>query len=490
MKKIILSTLLVFLTFTIAIAQDYTTPNTGVTMTLADIAAASPSTITVSGNNYTLLGNLTVSENDTVVILTVSTVFIDADKLITVFGGFLVNANLTIFTAIDENAPYAGFRFEEFSDININNARIEHGGGLRVLTETFSIDYSTINNNVSGATTSAVIQVSRGRPEITHCTISFNKNPAVGSAANAAVSPIISNNIIEGNNTDNANRPQINLGTTLANEPAVIYGNTIIGDPALTEVGGIAMANFVGGSLNAVIDSNIIRGNRYGITILGSSDDVNISFNIIEDNNIQGDPNLGGSGINLNTTTASTTVVSRLNEIRRNLWGITLQGLASINLGDDIINDGQNVFSENGNGGEIYALYNNTPNPIIAKNNCWIEGEESTPEMVEDVIFHSVDDPNLGEVTFDPFLICDILGADDFSAENFSFYPNPVKNEINFNNILSFEKVAIYGIQGNLISSGTISEGQNTLPINLPSGLYFVNFSNDTQAVTKKMIVE
>ena len=78
----------------------------------------------------------------------------------------------------------------------------------------------------------------------------------------------------------------------------------------------------------------------------------------------------------------------------------------------------------------------------------------------------------------------------DNTVENFSFYPNPVKNEINFNNIFSFEKVEIYGIQGNLIVSKTISEGQNVLPINLSSGLYFVNFSNDVQTVTKKMIVE
>src|SRR5690606_40708145 len=60
---------------------------------------------------------------------------------------------------------------------------IEYGGGLRVLTETFSIDNCTLTNNVSGATTSAVIQLSRGMPQITNNTISFNENPAIGSAA-------------------------------------------------------------------------------------------------------------------------------------------------------------------------------------------------------------------------------------------------------------------------------------------------------------------
>ncbi|SRX75922.1 T9SS type A sorting domain-containing protein [Aequorivita antarctica] len=489
MKKIILTTFLTLLTCALAIAQDYTTPNTGVTWTLADIAAASPTTITISGSDYTLLGNLTIAENDAVVIDSDITLSIDAAKLITVFGAFTVDSNAVTITALDVNTPYEGFRFEEFSEIDINNATIEYGGGLRVLTETFSIDNCTITNNVSGATTSAVIQLSRGLPQITNNTITLNENPAIGSAANSAVSAYIFNNTIEGNNQSNSNRPQINLGTTLANEPLQIIQNTIIGDPSLDQAGGIAIANFVGGNVNVIIDNNTIRGNRYGITMLGINDSAEITNNIIEDNNIQGDPNLGGSGINLNSSTASNAVVVSGNEIRRNLWGITMQGSASVNLGDDTSNPGGNVFSENGNGGQVYALYNNTANTISAKNNCWIEGQQSTQQQVEDVIFHSVDDPTLGEVTFDPFL-CSILGISDNTVENFSFYPNPVKNEINFNNIFSFEKVEIYGIQGSLISSEIISEGQNTLPIKLTSGLYFVNFSKDAQTVTKKMIVE
>ncbi|SRX53842.1 T9SS type A sorting domain-containing protein [Aequorivita sp. CIP111184] len=489
MKKIIVTTFLTLLTCALAIAQDYTTPNTGVTWTLDDIAAASPTTITITGSDYTLLGNLTIAENDTVIIDSDLTLSIDADKLITVFGAFTVDSNAVTITALDVNTPYEGFRFEEFSEIDINNATIEYGGGLRVLTEIFSIDNCTITNNVSGATTSAVIQLSRGLPQITNNTITLNENPAIGSAANSAVSAYIFNNTIEGNNQSNSNRPQINLGTTLANEPLQIIQNTIIGDQTLDQAGGIAIANFVGGNINAVISGNTIRGNRYGITILGVNDSVEITNNIIEDNNIQGDPNLGGSGINLNSSTATNAVIVSGNEIRRNLWGITMQGSAAINLGDDAGNPGGNVFSENENGGQVYALYNNTANTISAKNNCWIEGQQSTPAQVEDVIFHSVDDPTLGEVTFDPFL-CGILGVTQNAIENFSFYPNPTNWEINFNNIFSFEKVEIYGVQGRLISSENISEGQQTLSVNLPSGLYFVNFSNDAQTVTKKMIVE
>lgn len=489
MKKNTLTAFLTFFAFAISFAQTYTTPNTGVTWTLDDIAAASPTTITVSGTEYTLLENLEIAENDEVIIDTDLTLLIDVDLLIKVYGAFTVSADEVSITALDQSAPYEGFRFEEFSQIDIKNSTITYGGGLRVLTESFSIDNCTLTNNVSGATSSAVIQLSRGTPQITNNTISFNENPAVGSAANSSVSAYIFNNMIEGNNIDNANRPQINMGTTMAGETLEIIGNTIIGDINNPRAGGISVSNFVGGNINAIIDGNTISNNRYGIAILGAINSAVISNNIIEDNNIENNPNLGGSGINVIAGAVGTEVVVTGNTIRRNLWGITLQDQASINLGDDINNPGGNTFSENGNNGVIYALYNNTPNPVSAKNNCWIEGQESTADEVEDVIFHEVDDASLGLVTFDPF-DCGVASVNNVTAADFSFYPNPVKNVINFNNIYSFTNIEIYGVQGNLISSEVISEGFQTFPINLPTGMYFVNFSSNNQTVTKKMIVQ
>ncbi len=490
MKNIITSTFLTFFVINLAFAQDYTTPDTGVIWTLDDIATASPTTITVTGTDYTLHGNLVVSENDALNIDSDLVLKIDSGKLITVFGAFSVDSNAVTISATDQTNPYEGFRFEEFSVIDIKNATIEYGGGLRVLTETFSIDNCTLTNNVGGATSSAVIQLSRGMPQITNNSITSNLYAAIGSAANSSVSAYIFNNHIEANNQENSNRPQINLGTTMASDPLQIIQNTIIGDPTLDQAGGIAISNFVGGSINAIIDDNIISDNRYGITILGPVDSAVISNNIIEDNNIQGNPILGGSGINLITTTIGAEVVVTTNEIRRNLWGITLQESAVINLGDDINNPGGNIFADNGNGGAVYALYNNTPNPVSAKHNCWVEGQESTASDVEDVIFHSVDDSTLGEVAFEPFLCGVTVGIDDLAIADFSFYPNPVKNELNFNNIHDFDTVRIYGVQGNLVISETVSQGFNLLPINLPSGMYFVDFSNQTHSVTKKLIVQ
>lgn len=489
MKKITLSFLFAIFIFGSVHAQVYTTPNTGVNWSLDDIAAASPTTVTVSGTDYSLLENLIVAENDTLTVNTNLVLSIAADLRITIFGTFIVDSDDVTFTAIDETAPYEGFRFEENSVVNIQNATITYGGGLRVLNEDFTLNNCTLSHNVSGIATGGVVSLSRGTPQITNNTFTFNDTPAINSAANRQVSAFIFNNYIEGNNTANSNRPQINMGTTMATDTLKIIQNTIIGNPANTRSGGIAVSNFTGGQVLAIIDDNIIQGNRYGITVAGANAFAFMRNNIIEDNNIEGDPNLGGSGISINTNSGPHMVVASGNEIRRNLWGITVIGEAQINLGDDIDNPGGNIFSENENNGQTYALYNNTANEILAKHNCWIENQESTPEEVEDVIFHSVDDPSLGEVIFEPFL-CGVLAIADHTIENFHFYPNPVKSEINFSNIHSFEKVEIYGIQGNLISSEEISDGQQSLKINLPTGLYIVNFSNKNGSIIKKMIVE
>ena len=121
MKNTLLFIHIFLISSAIAIAQTYTTPNTGVTWTLDDIASNSPSTITVSGTNYSLLENLEIAANDTVIIDSDLTLSIDEDLLVTVFGTFTVNSNAVTITAINQTAPYEGFRFEEFSEIESFN---------------------------------------------------------------------------------------------------------------------------------------------------------------------------------------------------------------------------------------------------------------------------------------------------------------------------------------------------------------------------------
>lgn len=480
-------TSLIFTAFTSLIALgQYTTPDTGVNWTLDDIATNSPSTISVTGNVYTLLEDLTIAPNDILEINSDLSLEIEKDVRVTVFGSFKVTANNVLITAVDPTAPYDGFRFEEFSDINIQNATIEYGGGLRVLTEDFTLNNSVIRYHVGGVATGGAVSLSRGAPVITNNDFLFNNTPAIASGANQSVSPYIFNNYLEGNNQDNENKPQINLGATTSDTLKIIQ-NSIIGDPNMTDAGGIAIANFFGNDVFALIEDNIIQDNRYGLTINGPTNYVLIKGNIIEDNNTQGSPNLGGSGINLIAASNMDNVFVTGNEIRRNLWGVTLQNNAQANFGDDQDNPGGNVFLDNGNNGATYALYNNTPNTLQAKHNCWVEGGSGTLAEAEGVISHMVDDPGLGEVIFDP-VNCQ-LSTNDFSMTDISLYPNPSTGVLNIESQLKFDRVEFYNINGQLVFSQEL-EHQNTLNFDLSSGIYFVKLRSESDSHIQKLIVK
>ncbi len=491
------TTLSLLFCFSIALAQ-YTTPGTGVDWTLDDVATASPATVSVNGNVYTLSANLTVAATDILRINTDITLEIASGVRVTVleFGSFYISADQVLVTAVDEASPYDGFRFEEGSDIDIQNTTFQFGGGIQVLTETFTLNNCILQNNVSGVATGGTVALSRGMPVITNNQFLFNANPAISSAATNQVSAYIFNNYIEGNNQSNQNRPQINMAVTRPTDTLKIIGNTIIGDRNMTMAGGIAIANFVGGtaSVYAIIENNTIIDNRFGIALLGNNNYVEVKNNIIEDNNSQNDPMQGGSGINFLSNSGDQNVILSENKIRRNLWGVTIQqpnpGSSNINFGDDQDNPGLNVFSENGNNGEIFALYNNGPNTILAKNNCWVEDGEGTLAEAEEVIFHIEDDPTLGEVIFDPIFCEPLAGIEDNLLLDFNFYPNPAKNQISFKNENNFETITFYNVNGQKVFTQDVIQGANTINFNLNAGIYFIAFDGESNQIVKKIVVK
>jgi hypothetical protein len=497
------TTLSLLFSFSIALAQ-FTTPGTGVDWTLDDVATASPATVSVNGNVYTLSANLTVAATDILRINSDITLEIAAGVRVTVleFGSFFISADQVLVTAVNEAAPYDGFRFEEGSDINIQNTTFQFGGGIQVLTETFTLNNCILQNNVSGVATGATVTLSRGMPVITNNQFLFNANPAISSGVTNQVSAIISGNYIEGNNQTNNNRPQINMSITRPSDTLKIIGNTVIGDRDMTMVGGISVANFVGGPVFAIIEDNVIIDNRYGIAVLWNNDYVEIKNNVIEDNNTQNLPMDGGSGINFLSTSGGQNVFLSENQIRRNLWGVTIiqqnPGASNINLGDDENNGGGNVFSENANEGDVdadidagvYALYNNGPNTILAKNNCWVEDGEGTLAEAEDVIFHQVDDPTLGEVIFDPIYCEPLANIVDIDPASVVFYPNPAKNQITFQNQNNFETVTFYNVNGQKVFTQNVTEGTNTINFNLPAGIYFAAFDGQKNQAVKKVVIK
>lgn len=487
MKNFFTISVLLFIT---QLNAQYSTPNTGVNWNLSDLATLSPSTITQSGDIFTLHENLIVEANDSITITDNLTLKIDAGVEFGVKGYLKIEPNEdsgVSITSTDLDNPYKGFWFYDTSEIILKKTKIEHGGGLRVITANFLMDNCIVSNNhnATGSSTGGAITFSNGAPTVINSTFENNIHPAIGSAANARVYALIENNYFNNNNLTNNNRPQINMGPSGDEGVLRIINNEVVGNPDHHMVGGIAVSSLTAIPTQTEIRNNIVRDNRYGVTAIGPISG-EITDNILENNDAEIDPMNGGSGISLYNTNLFTI---RNNQIRRNLWGITLIGNATADLGTEE-NPGNNIFSENGNGGEIFALYNNTSNEISAIHNCWIEDVEATYEDVENVIFHQEDDESLGIVLFDPFLCGEEpMAVTDLNNSKFVLYPNPSQNEF-FIQSQTKGKLNVYDMTGRKLFSKSIEPKSNKITHKLKSGIYTVEFISENNKSTQKLIVK
>ena len=398
--KHLLTALFILIGVTFAQAQ-FITPGDGTTYTMDNLVSISGGAVTFDGEDYLIHNDLTISTNDILEILEDLTVKTAAGKRINIHGAIIVDPpDAVYFTAINPTTPFLGFRFDNASDTSlIRNTVIEYAGGIQLLDTDMLFDACTIRY-FDMSNTSAAINLHSSSPVIKNSLFLENAGAAIGSGANIQTSPQILNSSFISNGTANTNRPQINLGPSAADTLKII-GNYIEGE--YTMAGGIAVANtFSVGNSIALIKDNIITNNRYGITVQGGSITAIIHNNQILDNNIQGNPMLGGSGINLIGSTTNISYIKN-NLIKGNLWGITIQNNAQPNIGE-VGNEltGYNVFEDNGNSDIIYALYNNTPGAIFAQNNYW---DTDDPEEAADYIVDQADDVSLGPVTYLPIWV-------------------------------------------------------------------------------------
>ncbi len=469
------------LLFAHATNAQYTTPNTGLTYSLADLVASSGGVITAtSATNYLQAADFTLAANDTLLIEEDITWAVASSASISIFGSFIASAPLQAVITADEPAlHHQGIRFEVGSHINLVRVSITDGGGIKCLTNDLMLAYCTITNQAANATTGAALELSDGKVYLHHVTFEDNEMAAISSAANGAAAPQITDCVFLHNGSANTNRPQINLGPS-GTDTTLIRDNTVIGNPANTMVGGIAFSSLLGYTGHVIIDSNLVRDNRYGITLTGSNITGRIADNTITDNNTQGNPDLGGSGINLYGGTTNVSVVSG-NTITGNLWGVTIQSTATVNLGDTAAanyNPGGNAFANNGNGGVIYALYNNTPNTVPAMNNCWdIDNPSIDSTAAAEVIFDVADIGTLGQVFFMPLSTCDITtGVDRPTATEpvITVFPNPSNGQVHITSRLPIETVTLFNANGQLVRTqhGPV-QGPWTLG-NLGTGLYLL----------------
>jgi len=432
MKKIYYSLLLLFIGFN-ASAALYSSPGTGVNWTLDDLVVNSGGLVTFNGTEYVFADSVTISTGDVLRIETDATVKFNAQVVLKINGTIIINPPTgVLFTPVSTASPFRGVWLELSTGSIINKLTLEYASAMRLSDSSPEISNSIFRfNNNSTVLATGALSLFRSNPVITNCQFLNNYRSAINGGANITNAPKIINSTFSGNNTLNGNVPHINLGASGADTTKII-GCTIV-NPGGVRTGGISFLPL--GVVHAFINSNNISGNRYGINLQGGSDvNAMVSYNYIADNNIENNPNLGGSGIAFSGGNASSHQNSIVtgNVFKNNLWGITIYAVTGgvpvsgsmPNLGNlnnaDTSDDGKNYFINNTNATTPgIDLYNNSSDPIFAMGNYW---NTTIPSEIEAKIFHQADNPAYGLVTFSNYLL---------PVELISFTSTKQNNDVN-----------------------------------------------------------
>jgi hypothetical protein len=403
----------------------YTTPNTGVIWTLDSLVLRSGGTLTGSFPNYVLTDTATISPNDRLDVLAGSIVSVSqgAGKGITVQG--ILRAvgtptdSIIIQGQVASMGSHRGVRFEDSSVDSlciISYCRIQDAvEAIYCLDSSPTIIYSFFTNNSSNG-----IRCFRASPIVRYCTFTENRQSAI--TANLSSSPTIEYCTFTDNNFQNTSaRNQIAIGGQGINNPVIRYN--VITNQNYYRAGGISLLNIEStGGCAAIVEGNSITSNSFGILVQGPNMTPLIRSNRIENNRINPDPMVSGSGITIQTGGSSNTPIITGNFIKENYWGVTIVSATGLtqspqpNLGNlsnaDTSDDGWNIFINNNNGGAIYQLYNNGTQDVFAQNNFWGSTDSAT---VESWITHRPDSAVFGLVNYLPFGIPGLGTPDSFT---------------------------------------------------------------------------
>lgn len=482
MKKLCL--LVLALSISILLNAQWTSPGDGTTYTLPDLVSVSNGAVTNTGTVFSFNSDITISANDVLKIDNQVT-RIDAVGVLITINGSVACTNTARVGIYGSMTQQFSMRFENASHCELKTLYFSDGCGIKVIeSDVAFIDCKFVYFTRDYA--NAVIDFMNCNPLIEDCYFLRNEGAAISSPANGQSSPRILNNRLEENVTSDLNSPQINLGPG-AEDTIYIIGNVIDDDYANHRVGGISVADLMGtGSTKVLLQDNYIVNGRYGYNQQGLTISSIIERNQFIDNHFEDNPMNGGSGISIYGIDENNKAVLRDNVITGNLWGITVINAADINLGteDDW---GNNQIHDNGNGGVVYDLYNNSTCDIMAVGNNWGTTDE---QMIENHIVHQNDDPSLGLVTFIPFVGYDAI--EESTASTFELAPNPVGSgnvTLTLQEALPSE-VIIYNVNGQIVTTQRIDNQTNTIGIeSLRSGVYFVEVRNNKGRNTQKLVI-
>ena len=397
MKKILLF-LIAIITIVINAHGQWVSPGLGATYTMPDLVDVTNGVVTNNGTTFTINADLTISTGD-VLLIDNSVIRIDAPGVL-----ITINGSMNCVHTGDRVKLYGtqqnqfSMLFENATGCNIKKMYFSDGAGIKLIESDVTFDdvkFVYFTRDYSNS----VINILNCNPTIKDCYFMLNEGSAIGSPVNGQASLQILNCEFD-TNVNGINSPQINLGPG-GNDTIRIVGNEIYTMYATWYGGGISVADMMGvGSTKVLLKDNIVKDNRYGYNQQGQTISSVIEGNQFIDNNHEDNPMNGGSGISIYGYTTNNKAVLRNNVITGNLWGITAIYYHDIDMGteDDW---GNNEIHDNGNGGVIYDLYNNSTCDLMAVGNDW---GTTTLERIEEHIYHQNDDPALGLVTFVPYV--------------------------------------------------------------------------------------
>ena len=454
--KRILPILLLIIGLTSFVQAQWTSPGTGNDYTLPDLVNVTGGVVTDQGDGkFSINANLTISGTDRLVIDN-QVVRIDIPGALVTLQGYLSCTNTQRVKIYGTMTAHYGIRLENALGCDFRNLYLSDGGGIQVVESNatftdvkfvyFTTDYC-----------SSVINIFNSSPLIENCYFLLNDGPAVSSPANGQSSPTILNCSLD-SNSNNSTNPQINLGPGGADTIRIV-NNTIDGTYATSHVGAISISDLVGiGDTKVLMKGNIFLKGRYGYNQQGQTISSKIIDNQFINNDQETNPMNGGSGISIYGSSTNCKAILRNNIITGNLWGITAINLHQIDMGTER-DWGNNVIHDNGNGGQIYDLYNNSACDLTAVGNNW---GTSNQRLIEAHIYHQPDNPAFGLVTYVPFI--DVDDVDELILDH-----TPI----------DLTKAVVY----NLV-------GQRVNPNALKPGIYLVETGQGSSRTVKKIHIQ
>lgn len=454
----VLPILLVFIGLATSSHAQWTSPGNGTTYTLPDLVAASGGVVTQSGTVFNINNDLTISRNDMLRIDNQVTRINALGVLITIQGSVsCTNNNRVRIQGSDTQANQKfSLRFENAQDCHLRLLYLSDGAGIKLIESNVTFDDVKFVYFTTGYS-NAVIDAFNSHPVIDSCFFMLNQGAAISSPANSQSSVQILNSEFDAN-VNNLNMPQINLGPG-GRDTIRIVNNQIYGTYATFHTGGISIADLMGtGSTKVLLKDNTIKDSRYGYNQQGQTISSVIIGNQFLNNNHETNPMNGGSGISIYGSSVNNKAILRNNIITGNLWGITAINLHDIDLGteDDW---GRNIIHDNGNGGTVYDLYNNSACNITAIGNNWYTSNDLE---IEAHIVHQPDNPSYGLVTYTPFI--DFDQVDEIPV-------NTTPTDLS--------QATVYSLTG-----------QRVNPQALKPGVYFVETGQGTNKTVKKIIIQ